>query len=284
MEQARKVEMASNNATCKWLAKQHGIKGTPILSCLSSISFPSSFPFDFMHLIWENLIPNLILFWTGKFKDLDHQGKDYVIEPRIWDEVGAATAACSATIPVAFGAPVPNMAGKRSYMSAEMYANWTLYIAPIVLRGRFKKPQYYKHFMRLVELLKLCLVFEISEAILNQLDEGFRLWVQDYENEHSSFPLTYYTQIDNRLYHENDPARLSTCSLTVHALLHIVWGIRVAGPVWTYWAYPMERHCNTLLLSIKSRCHPYASINSFVTATAQLDQIRLLYDIHEALL
>lgn len=86
-----------------------------------------------------------------------------------------------------------------------------------------------------------------------------------------------------RLYYENNPARLSACVLTIHALLHIAWGIRVCGPVWTYWAYPMERHCNTLLQSIKSKRHPYASISSFVTATAQLDQIRLLYDLYEAL-
>ena len=45
----------------------------------------------------------------------------------------------------------------------------------------------------------------------------------------------------------------------------------------------MERHCNTLLPAIRSRRHPYASISSFVTATAQLDQIRLLYDLDEAL-
>ena len=86
-----------------------------------------------------------------------------------------------------------------------------------------------------------------------------------------------------RLYYENNPTRLSACPLTIHGLLHIAWGIRVAGPVWTYWAYAMERHCNTLLQSIKSRRHPYASINSFVTATAQLNQIRLSYDLHEAL-
>jgi len=46
----------------------------------------------------------------------------------------------------------------------------------------------------------------------------------------------------------------------------------------------MERHCNTLLQLIQSRRRPYASISSFVTATAQqLGQIRLLYDLHEAL-
>jgi hypothetical protein len=35
--------------------------------------------------------------------------------------------------------------------------------------------------MQLVELLKFCLAFEISEKTLNQIDEGFRLWVEDYE-------------------------------------------------------------------------------------------------------
>ena len=181
MNQAHDIEMAPNNATHERLAKEHGIKGIPLLSSIFSISFPSSFPFDFMHLIWENLIPNLILFWTGEFKDLDHQDEGYYIEPHIWNEIGAATAACKATIPAAFGAPVPNIALKYSPMSAEMYANWTLFIAPIVLRGRFKSDQYYRHFMELVEILKLCLALEISDEMLDQIDEGFRSWVEDYE-------------------------------------------------------------------------------------------------------
>jgi hypothetical protein len=181
MEQAAEVEMAPNNVTHERLAKTYGIKGIPVLSSISSISFPSSFPFDFMHLIWENLIPNLIDFWTGTFKDLDHEGKGYVIEPHVWNEIGATTAACGATIPATFGAAVPNIATKQSQMNAEMCSNWTLFIAPVVLRGRFKKPQYYKHFMRLVELLKFCLSFEISDAMLNQIDKGFHQWVEEYE-------------------------------------------------------------------------------------------------------
>ena len=68
--------MAPNNKVRKKLGKKYGIKGVPILSCISSITFPSSFPFDFMHLIWENLIPNLIEFWTGTFKSLGHEDKD----------------------------------------------------------------------------------------------------------------------------------------------------------------------------------------------------------------
>jgi hypothetical protein len=42
-------------------------------------------------------------------------------------------------IPSAFGAVVPNFAEKKVHMSAEMYTNWTLFIALIVLCGRFKK-------------------------------------------------------------------------------------------------------------------------------------------------
>ena len=173
--------MATNNSTYEQLAKQYGIKGISILSSISSLSFPSSFPFDFMHLIWENLIPNLILFWTGKFKDLDHQDKGYVIAPHIWNAVREATAACGATIPAAFRASVPNIVTKQSQMSAEMYSNWTLYIAPIMLCGRFKENKYYAHFMLLVKVIKLCLAFELDETTLNEINEGFKSWVQEYE-------------------------------------------------------------------------------------------------------
>ena len=35
--------------------------------------------------------------------------------------------------------------------------------------------------MQLVKFLKLCLAFEILEAMLNQIDQGFQLWVEEYE-------------------------------------------------------------------------------------------------------
>jgi hypothetical protein len=45
----------------KALAKRYGVKGCSILFNLSSLIFPTCFPYDFMHLIWENIIKNLIL-------------------------------------------------------------------------------------------------------------------------------------------------------------------------------------------------------------------------------
>lgn len=86
-----------------------------------------------------------------------------------------------------------------------------------------------------------------------------------------------------RLYYRYDPKRLSTCPLTVHALLHIASSIKATGPVWTNWAFPTERYCGDILLSIKSRRFPYASINSYITDRAHLSHIKLLYGIEEEL-
>ncbi|PPQ81548.1 hypothetical protein CVT24_000065 [Panaeolus cyanescens] len=267
IRKAKEVDAAVTIAEEDRLSKKYGIKGLPILSNLSSLSIPSSFPYDFMHLIWENLMKNLISFWTSDFKDLDHKQKGYIIKKANWEKIGEETAASRSTIPSSFGAAPPNIATKQSQMTAEMYANWTLFIAPIVLKGRFRNAKYYSHFMELVMLLRLCLSFKITRAMREEIKNGFRKWVLSYEE----------------LYYERDPDRLSTCPLTIHALLHIADSIETMGPVWTYWAWPMERHCNKLLPSIRSRRHPYVCISTFVSAVAQLDQIRLKYNLVDAL-
>jgi hypothetical protein len=65
MVQAKAVESAPTEMQQEELTKVYGIKGTPLLSALGSLRFPQSFLYDFMHLIWENLILNLVLFWSG---------------------------------------------------------------------------------------------------------------------------------------------------------------------------------------------------------------------------
>ena len=61
IQQAEEVQNAVTAAASDWLATIYGIKDIPLLSSLTSLSFPTSFPYNFMHLIWANLIPNLIL-------------------------------------------------------------------------------------------------------------------------------------------------------------------------------------------------------------------------------
>jgi hypothetical protein len=182
MAQAREVQSAPTVAAADRLSKQYGIKGVPALSQLSSLSFPACFPYDFMHLVWENLIPNLVLLWTGKFKGLDEGQGGYELGPTVWEAIGAATVKAGDTIPSAYGPRVPNLSTDSSaYVSAEMWSFWTLYIAPVVLRRRFRQQRYYDHFVRLVRLLHLCLQFDITEKEIDTIEEGFNDWVSDYE-------------------------------------------------------------------------------------------------------
>jgi hypothetical protein len=76
---------------------------------------------------------------------------------------------------------------------------------------------------------------------------------------------------------------VATCPLTIHALLHIADSIKAIGPVWTTWAFPIERFCGSLLPAVKSRRFPYASLDRHVTEGAQLLQIKLARDLHEVL-
>ena len=61
IEQAIEVQTTSTSTAPEQLATKYGIKDVPLFTALTSLSFRISFPYDFMHLIWSNLIPNLLL-------------------------------------------------------------------------------------------------------------------------------------------------------------------------------------------------------------------------------
>jgi hypothetical protein len=136
MEHAHCVQNATTDAEEKRLSQRFGIKGVPLLSTLSALSFSASFPYDFMHIVWENLIPNLVHLWTGQFKGFGGDD-DYRLANPVWEAIGEACTASSRTIPSAFGTPMPNIASEKYQFSAENWSFWTLYLAPSLLHRRF---------------------------------------------------------------------------------------------------------------------------------------------------
>ncbi|KAJ7780645.1 hypothetical protein DFH07DRAFT_729285 [Mycena maculata] len=220
-----------------------------------------------MHLIWENLIKNLILLWTGEFKGLDEGDGQYELAKAIWEAIASRTSAAGDTIPSAYGSRVPNIAKDRPNVSAEMWSFWALYLGPVLLRCKFNNAKYYHHFIDLVRLLNLCLQFEISDEEIEQIRTGFIDWVRQYEE----------------MYFQFDVERLSACPLTIHALLHIAPGIKFSGPVWCYWAFPMERYCGSIQPGIRSRRFPWASMDRYVLENAQLTQIKTVYNVFDEL-
>ena len=161
---AQSVVTARTRSEENDLAKSYGIKGRTILLSLDSLSFPHSFPYDFMHLIYENTLKNLILFWTNEFKDLGPGTGDYILSPTVWDAIGAATAKSSDLIPSVYSARLASISGDRSTFTADNYSFWALYIGPVLLQKKFNHSCYYEHFVQLVQLLHLCLKFEYTTS------------------------------------------------------------------------------------------------------------------------
>ena len=180
MAQANEVQSAETNAQSERLATEYGINGTPLLSILDSLMLPLSTGYEFMHLVFENLIPNLTLLWSGNFKGLDTD-QPFVLSKTVWETIGATTAASRSTMPSSYGAAVPNIATDRSTFSAEAWSQWALFIGPVVLEGRLADKRFYNHFCDLVKLINLCLKFEISQQELSQIRHGFIRWVKKYE-------------------------------------------------------------------------------------------------------
>jgi len=167
-------------------------------------------------------------------------------------------------------------------MTAETHSIRTLYLAPTLLNGQFINEWYYKHFVQLVQLLTLCLEFESTQDQISDLERGFQEWVEEYE-WYELLSLPYAIWQVSRIFYQHMPSHVMCCPLTVHALLHIAPTIRAMGPVWAYWAFPMEHHCGEILHNIRSQWFSYASINKYVTSQAQLTHITLLYNLHEKL-
>lgn len=189
LQQANEVADAATETQSESLAKEYGIKGVPLLSVLSSLSFPNSFPYDFMHLIWENIVKNLVLLWTGDYKGLSQGREEYQIDKKVWEAVGLASSKAGATIPTAFGPRPPNVASDKVSWTADTRSFWILYLGPVLLARRFKREQYYQHFVDLVKLLNLCLQFEISRDEIEIIRSGFAQWVQKYE----AYVINFYS-------------------------------------------------------------------------------------------
>ena len=180
MAQAALIDKASTIAEAEALSKEFGIKGRSILSEIDALSFPQSFPPDFMHVAWENVTDTLVTLWSGDYKGLDEGNRRYRIDKAAWKEVGVRGAVSSSTIPSTFGPQIPNIFEKGSYMSADMWSFWVQFLAPVLLRDSFKEPECYEHFLDLVYLFGLCLQREISAAEVDVIRSGFIDWINRF--------------------------------------------------------------------------------------------------------
>lgn len=163
----------------------HGLKGLPIFHRVGSLNHASSYPWDLMHLLFENVGPNLVKLWTGTFKGLDQGDGNYEIDAEVWEEIWEETTTSMKTIPSDF---IRSLAGGSSKFIAEAWCFWFAYMAPGLLRGRFADPKYHRHACQFSEIIRTCLKFAFTVAEIDELEEKIVDWVLKYE-EFVLFPM-----------------------------------------------------------------------------------------------
>lgn len=180
IERAQLVEAAPTATDRQELAQLYGINRMPIMSRVPGVRFPHSFPFDFMHLL-ENQLKNYVKLISGDFKGLKGGRESFVLSDKTLKAIGAETVRANATIPAAFGRRIPNIAEDRTYFTAEAYVVWFTLYAPILLRNRFPRLKYYKHFRLLIGIINRCLAIDTTQEERNSLRQDIVKWYAEYE-------------------------------------------------------------------------------------------------------
>ena len=140
-----------------------------------------SIPWEWFHLLLENIIPNLVDLWTREFKGLDIGDGEFRIVPHIWKKIGEETATSVQHIPALFVHVLGNIATNCSAFTAESWCFWFVYLAPHLLANHFPKKKYYTHVCELGALMEITLQFNITAQQADDIEMRLQKWVEKYE-------------------------------------------------------------------------------------------------------
>ncbi|CAE6451722.1 unnamed protein product [Rhizoctonia solani] len=144
LEDYNAIEQAPTKAAQKALAQRFGINARPVFSRLRSLDLSTCAPYDAMHLLFENLVPNMINHWFGTFKALDEGAGNYTIPLEGCIKIGRLTAKAARTTPSAFVCTLPDIFEDRDLYKAEAYSYWFQYLGAVLLE-EWLPQEYYEY-------------------------------------------------------------------------------------------------------------------------------------------
>jgi len=174
------LTQAATAAEYKRVGQEHGVTCLPLLGLLPSINIPNSFPYGLMHLLFENLAPNMFSHWTGKFKTLEPDHDPYYLDEDTCAIIGQETIGCVRTTPSTMIRAMPDIFLHSTKFTAESWAFWITWLAPYLLQNRLPN-RHYQHLLLLVDIIKMATSLEITQETLEKLDASTRQWHAEYE-------------------------------------------------------------------------------------------------------
>ncbi|KAI5804434.1 hypothetical protein EDC01DRAFT_627291 [Geopyxis carbonaria] len=224
-----------------------GIKGIPLLSNLPSIVLPWSFPFDIMHLFYENITVKLNKIYRGVFLPVSNNnnstqptkakdtGEPWVLNPVQWEQLSEWINMSRSTWPTEFGCNIVPILDHCTHLTASEWKVWTYHLAPIYMQSL---P--FEDYSQLISLTLAMLIMEQAEITPEQLDDA----------EAKIYRFSSYYE---RRFYQYNYNRLRLCLPVFHQLRHTAQCIRLCGPPLGYSQWTMERCCFKTSRSAKSK-------------------------------
>src|SRR3989337_954248 len=159
-----------------------GIRGRSILFDLKATRFPSSFPIDLMHLIYENIACYMFKLWTGNFfsNNSSQDIGDYVLSPNVWNTIGNEMHHARKNLSAYLGRPPRNIVLYYKGYKAEEWAVWiTMYSLPL-LKGKMLQ-RYYEGWTNFVKAVRLYQKLSLTLEDIDDIRSLFRSFYDYYE-------------------------------------------------------------------------------------------------------
>jgi hypothetical protein len=183
-------------------------------------------PFDVMHCILQNNARSILLFWHG---DRDAAITDkHIRNEGQKKKLSTMLANSRREIPSKLGTLFTSWGSYRLFKADELRSILTLY-GTALLDGLIPEPEL-ANFELLAEIWSISTQYSISSDDLSTLRQKIIDFVTGYQ----------------QLYYRNEPARLPTCLINIHSLLHLVQCIEDNGPARYWWSFPTERFCGLI--------------------------------------
>jgi hypothetical protein len=267
------------------LGKQYGINNLAILAGLPSIDLVKSFPPDSMHLFWENILPDLVKHWRGRFDTLDPleatstgtkrsaPGDVSSVEP---PRKKRATANSS-------GAITDHQTTRRSDKFQTTEDPWNVSPAEWDAIGHDMVKSYptfplhfgeavrdfweHCHHMKAAEWKNFCLVLlpvylkdrlpDVDYKALIDFLAAIRICLQPSiraaEIEMVRQKMKDFLEYYEHRYYALRFNRLPACLPVFHQLAHVADFLDTLGPMWMYSQWVMERVCGLMVRNADNR-------------------------------
>ncbi|KAJ9111247.1 hypothetical protein QFC22_006547 [Naganishia vaughanmartiniae] len=191
MRDVEAIRSCRTKASQEILKKEKGINDQSVLSLVGSINFPWSFSADVMHILYENIMKELLGLWDGTYKasmitgTADGRlgqvpGERYVVSQAHWNQMDKEVSSSNATVPAEMARRLGSIS-KRGYWTAETYSYFLAHLGPIVMRGRLSKV-YYDHFVDLSRITNIICKLEITNDEIAEIRSGLVEWVTQFES------------------------------------------------------------------------------------------------------